>query len=189
MEATHQQNNFRSGYINNVLALFYSAESMSRDRQNRQAANAENYKGQLLSEMNRVEEQRCRNNLETVCGQIEILRDKETELLTKQKENELIQPPNPVLENLANMEDIITREELQLYADKYKESPLVQRRIRRIADKRGFHISTYPEFDKKIETVLEIASAFISYIKSGNFGLEPAAYIESSLHDYDKVLS
>ena len=189
MEATQQHNSFKSSYINNVLALFYSAEDLIKDSQSRIAANEENYKGQLLSERNQLEEQRCKGNLDRVCGQVENLRDKEMELLTKQKENDLRQPPNRTLENLANVKDIITEAELQLYADKCKESTLVQRRIQSIAAERGFRINTYPEYDKKLETVQEIASVFIDFIKHGNFGLEAAIYIEKNLTEFDTELS
>lgn len=188
MEATQQHNSFKSSYINNVLALFYSAEGIIKDSQSRIAANEENYKGQLLHEMNQTEEQCCKDNLDRICGQIENLRDKEMELLTKQKENDLRQPPNRTLENLANVKDIITESELQLYADKCKESTLVQRRIQSIATERGFHINTYPEYDKKLETVQEIASVFSDYIRYKNFGLEPAIYEKTTLMEYDNIL-
>lgn len=188
MESQQLQNTFRSEFINNVISLFYSAETMVNDSLNRMAANRENYKGQLLDERNHAEKQLRQRNLETVCNQIAKIRDAEIELLTKKKESELRQPPNGTLGNLTNLKDIITEEELQIYADKCRGSTLIQRRIQSIAQERNLHINTYPDFNKKSEAVHEIASAFIRYIKAENFGLEAALYIETAMTDYDKML-
>lgn len=181
-------NNFRSSFINNVLSLFYSAENIINESKNRNSFNLANFKGQLLDEKSQIEKQLCQRNLETICNQIEKLLDNELELLSKTKEHELQHPYKETLENLEILKDIITEDELQLYADKCKTSEFVQRRISSIADEKQLHVRTYPGFDKKIETAKEIASTFINFIKYKNWGMEPAIYIKTTLQEYDNIL-
>lgn len=188
MEPQQAKNSFRSSYINSVAGLFHSAEKMVKDSELRMAANKENYKGQLLDEKNREEKQLRQRNLELACSQIEGLRDKEIKLITKSKEIELKHPPKETLDNLEALKDIITEDELQLYADRCRQSPIVQRRIISIARERNMDIYRYPDFNEKINAVMEAASAFISYIKYENFGMEPAVYEKITLPEYDDIL-
>lgn len=183
-----QQNSFRSGYINSVTALFDSAERMARDSDKRTEYNRRNYKGQLLDKINREEGQLKRRNLAIICEQLNGLRDRELELLARRKEDELLHPCKDILENLESLRDIITEEELQIYADDNKDSEMVQRRIVSIAKDRKMFVNTYPGHEKKAQAVKEIASAYSSFVMSGNFGMEPAIYEERSLHAYDDIL-
>ncbi len=188
MKSLQQQNSFRSSFINSIINLYYSAESIVKDSNDKIAFNKDNYKGQLLEENNQAEKQLCQSNLELIRSKIEELRDNELELLSRKKENELQHPFKDTLDNLTILKDIITEDELQIYADKCKDSELVQRRIKNIAKEKKLNVNTYPGFNEKMEAVKEIASAFIRYVQQGNLGLEAALYIKTNMSNYDELL-
>lgn len=73
-------------------------------------------------------------------------------------------------------------------ADAYKDSPLVQRKLCKVAERRGLYIDTYPDYDKKTETALQAAADIKSFIYSRDFGLAPAVYIRMQMGEADDIL-
>ncbi len=164
------QSGFKSSFVNNVTELFYSAAKMA-------------------SQKNLSDRRVLERNLETVCRQIETLRDSELEQLSQKKVSELRFPPSQIMDTLTAIKDIITEEELQIYADKCRGSDLIQRIIRKIAAEKKMYVTTYPGFDEKMQMVEEIAAALSGYVRSGSFGLEPGIYIGTTVKDYDGILA
>lgn len=161
---------FKSSFVNDVTELFYSAAKMAAQK-------------------NPADKRMTERNLETICRQIEALRDNELELISKKKVSQLRFPPSTIINTLDAVKDVITEEELQIYADKCRESDLIQRIVRNIAAEKKMHVTTYPGFDEKMKMVEEIASSLSGYIRSCCFGLEPGIYIDTIVKDYDGILA
>lgn len=179
---------FRSSFINSVIDSFDSAQIIVEGSEEKMAYNRKNYMGTLLEEKNQTEKQLRKRNIEVICRNIEQLRDSELELLTKRNEHELHNPHKDILETLDILKDVITKDELQLYADNHKDSEFVQRKIKAIAEEKNMDIRIYPGTDKKMDSIKEIADAYINFIKYENWGMEPAVYRSMTLREHDDIL-
>lgn len=183
---------FRSSYLNNLAAEYYMAESRTELHQKTLDLVQKNYAGDKQQEMTAEENRQYTASIDGIIVEIDILVRQEQKRLENEKKNGVTGTSEEeihVIEKIDRISDIISEEELQIMADTYKDFPLVQRKIGKAADSRGFGIDLYPGYDKKIETVLQAAADMKGFIQSRDFGLTPAIYIEVQLGEADAVLS
>lgn len=183
---------FRSSYLNNLAAEYYMAESRTELHQKTLDLVQKNYAGDKQQEMTAEENRQYTASIDGIIVEIDILVRQEQKRLENEKKNGVTGTSEEeihVIEKIDRISDIISEEELQIMADTYKDFPLVQRKIGKAADSRGFGIDLYPGYDKKIETVLQAATDMKGFIQSRDFGLTPAIYIEVQLGEADAVLS
>lgn len=189
---TMENSRFRSGYLNSLVTEFSKAEARDRLHQETMKLVQKNYAGDKLQEMTVEENRQYKAVIDQILLDMDVLAGQERERLESGKRNEITGTNTQEMEIIAKIDrlsDIISREELQIMADTYKDSSLIQRKIRKTADSRGFDINTYPGYDQKIETVLETASDMKGFISSRDFGLAPAVYIKMQLGEADDILS
>lgn len=196
MEMSKQSNKetkkFRSEYLNSLASEFYKAESRTELHQKTLDLVQKNYAGDKLQEMTAEENKQYTASIDGILQEIDILAGSEQERLENEKKNGVTGTSEEeihVIEKIDRISDVISEEELQIMADTYKNFSLVQRKISKVADSRGFGIDLYPGYDKKIETVLQAAADMKGFIQSRDFGLTPAIYIEVQLGEADAVLS
>ena len=189
---TLETGKFRSSYLNSLVASYFTAESRNDLHQKTMKLVEKNYAGDKLQEMTAEENRQYRAGIDQILLDVDALAGQEQEKLENGKRSEVTGTSSQEMEIIAKIDrlsDIISREELQIMADTYKDSSLVQRKIRKTADSRGFGIKIYPGYDQKIETVLGTAADMKSFISSRDFGLAPAVYIKMQLGEADDILS
>ena len=189
---TMENSRLRSGYLNSLVTEFSKAEARDRLHQETMKLVQKNYAGDKLQEMTAEENRQYRAGLDQILLDMDVLAGQERERLENGKRNEVTGSSEQEMEIIARIDsisDIISREELQIMADTYKDSSLVQRKLRKAADSRGLGIDTYPGYDQKIETTLQAAEDMKSFIRSRDFGLTPAFYIKMQLAEADDILS
>ncbi len=190
--STLETGKFRSSYLNSLVAEYFKAEARNGLHQKTMKLIEQNYAGDKLQELTAEENRQYRAGIDQILLDMDALAGQERERLESGKRNEVTGTSEQEMEIIAKIDrlsDIISREELQIMADTYKDSSLVQRKLRKTADNRGFGINTYPGYDQKIETVLQTAADMKSFISSRDFGLTPAFYIEMQLGEADDILS
>ncbi len=189
---TLETGKFRSSYLNSLVAEYFKAEASNDLHQKTMKLVEQNYAGDKLQELTAEENRQYRAGIDQILLDIDALAGQERERLENGKRNEVTgtsAQEMEIIDKLDRLSDIISREELQIMADTYKDSYLVQRKIRKTADSRGFGINIYPGYDQKIETVSETAADMKSFISSRDFGLTPAVYIKMQLGEADDILS
>jgi hypothetical protein len=190
--STLETGKFRSSYLNSLVAEYFKAEARNGLHQKTMKLIEQNYAGDKLQELTAEENRQYRAGIDQILLDMDDLAGQERERLESGKRNEVTGTSEQEMEIIAKIDrlsDIISREELQIMADTYKDSSLVQRKLRKTADNRGFGINIYPGYDQKIETVLQTAADMKSFISSRDFGLTPAFYIEMQLGEADDILS
>ncbi len=190
--STLETDKFRSSYLNSLVAEYFKAEARNGLHQKTMKLIEQNYAGDKLQELTAEENRQYRAGIDQILLGMDDLAGQERERLESGKRNEVTGTSEQEMEIIAKIDrlsDIISREELQIMADTYKDSSLVQRKLRKTADNRGFGINIYPGYDQKIETVLQTAADMKSFISSRDFGLTPAFYIEMQLGEADDILS
>ena len=190
--STLETDKFRSSYLNSLVAEYFKAEARNGLHQKTMKLREQNYAGDKLQELTAEENRQYRAGIDQILLGMDDLAGQERERLESGKRNEVTGTSEQEMEIIAKIDrlsDIISREELQIMADTYKDSSLVQRKLRKTADNRGFGINIYPGYDQKIETVLQTAADMKSFISSRDFGLTPAFYIEMQLGEADDILS
>lgn len=189
---TLETSQFRSSYLNSLVEKYFKAEARNDLHQKTMKLIEQNYAGDKLQEMTAEENRQYKAGIDQILLDMDVLAGQERERLESRKRNEVTGTSTQEMEIIAKIDrlsDIISRDELQIMADTYKDSSLVQRKISKTADSRGFGINTYPGYDQKIETVLETAADMKSFISSRDFGLTPAVYIKMQLGEADDILS
>lgn len=179
---------YRSEFINRILQVFHDAEEIVESHHMAVAAFQKNYIGEKLYQLLQAEKIQYQNQIIDISEQMNSLKEKEIQKLMDKKEDELQNAPENILNVLSSQADILTDDEIQLIADRYKDSYLIQRRIKAIAEKKDFAITIYPEIDKKIAAVSDIASVYMDWIQRREFGLEVAIYEKNTLKTYDDIL-
>lgn len=190
--STLETDKFRSSYLNSLVAEYFKAEARNGLHQKTMKLIEQNYAGDKLQELTAEENRQYRAGIDQILLGMDDLAGQERERLESGKRNEVTGTSEQEMEIIAKIDrlsDIISREDLQIMADTYKDSSLVQRKLRKTADNRGFGINIYPGYDQKIETVLQTAADMKSFISSRDFGLTPAFYIEMQLGEADDILS
>lgn len=175
--STLETDKFRSSYLNSLVAEYFKAEARNGLHQKTMKLIEQNYAGDKLQELTAEENRQYRAGIDQILLGMDDLAGQERERLESGKRNEVTGTSEQEMEIIAKIDrlsDIISREELQIMADTYKDSSLVQRKLRKTADNRGFGINIYPGYDQKIETVLQTAADMKSFISSRDFGLTPA---------------
>ncbi len=183
---------FRSSYLNSLVAGYFKAEAVDELHQKTMKLIEQNYAGDKLQELTAEENRQYRAGIDQILLDMDALAGQERERLESGKRNEVTGTSEQEMEIIAKIDrlsDIISREELQIMADTYKDSSLIQRKLRKTADNRGFGINIYPGYDQKIEKVLQTAADMKSFVSSRDFGLTPAFYIEMQLGEADDILS
>lgn len=190
--STEGKRKFRSSYLNGLAGEFYKAESRTELHQKTLDLVQKNYAGDKLQEMTAEENKQYTASIDGILRDIDSLMGQEVNRLEAQKRNEVTgtgEKEIDIITKIDRISDIVSREELQIMADTYKDSSIVQRKISKVADSRGFGIDLYPGWDKKIETVSAAAEDIKSFIHSRDFGLTPAVYIKMQLSEADDILA
>lgn len=189
---TAENNKFRSGYLNSLVSEFYKAKSRTELHQNTLNLVKKNYAGDKLQEMTAEENRQYMAGIDQILLDIDSLAGREQERLENEKRNEVTGNAGEEISIIARIDsisDIVSEEELQIMADAYKDFPLVQRKLSRVAASREFGIDLYPGYDRKIEAASQSAADIKDFIRSRDFGLTPAVYIKMQLGEADSVLS
>lgn len=183
---------FRSEYLNRLVRELSAAESSSRMHEETMQLAQKNYAGDMLLKVRMEGKRQFETRINQILLNIDTLLAQERERLETQKRNEITGTNEKEIDIITRLEaiaDIISQEELQIMADTYKDSSLVQRKLYKVAEQRRFGIDTYPGYDKKIETISEAAAGIKGFIHSRDFGLAPAVYIKMQLGEADDILS
>lgn len=187
-----QQSQLRSSYLRSITSEFNKAEARNRLHEETLKLAEKNYKGEMLQRLIQEENNQYSDDIGKVLQNISALTEQEINHLAALKKDEIAntsEKESGAIARIDKLADILTEEELQLLADEYKEFPLVQRKLSKVSDQRGFSIDTYPGTDKKLEIVQQIAADMKGYISSRDFGLTPGIYMQISFPEYDDILS
>ncbi len=182
---------FRSSYLNALVKEYHKARAQEEMHKETLKQAQKRYRGEMLQEITAEENRQHHDQMAAVLQMIDTLTEKEKERLEASRKNEIMGAggtDDSILTSLDRTGDILTRDELQMIADTHKDSSLVQRRLYRIAERRGLYINTYPGYDEKISTLLQTAADIKGFIHSRDFGLSPAIYITSGMEDADDIL-
>lgn len=181
---------FRSGYLNGLVSAFLKAETRDELHRKTMELVQKNYAGDKLLEMTNEENRQYKEGIDRIMQDIDALAEQERERLESGKRNGVTgEQEFEIIARIDKIADIISRDEIQIMTDTYKDSSLVQRKIKKVADSRGFDIDTYPGYDQKIETALQAAADMKNFIHSRDFGLTPALYVKMQLGEADDILS
>ena len=168
---------FRSSYLNALVKEYHKARAQEEMHKETLKQAQKRYRGEMLQEITAEENRQHHDQMAAVLQMIDTLTEKEKERLEASRKNEIMGAggtDDSILTSLDRTGDILTRDELQMIADTHKDSSLVQRRLYRIAERRGLYINTYPGYDEKISTLLQTAADIKGFIHSRDFGLSPA---------------
>ncbi len=182
---------FRSSYLNALVKEYHKARAQEEMHKETLKQAQKKYKGELLLEITAEENRQHHGQMAAILQTVDTLTEKEKERLEACRKNELTGSggtDDSILARLDRIGDIISRDELQMVADTHKDSSLVQRKLYRIAERRGLYIDTYPGYDEKISTLLQTAADIKGFIHSRDFGLSPAIYVTSGMEDADDIL-
>lgn len=189
--STNEKKLFRSSYLNALSEKFRKASAQNEMHKGVLKLAQENYKGDKLQSLTAEQNRQNAEESARLLQEIDTLALQELDRLEAARKSWRTETGEDELDIITRLEktaDILTENELQSMADTYKDSDLVQRKLRKVAGGRGFHIDTYPGYDKKTETVRQTAADIKSFIHSGDFGLTPEIYISMSMKEADDIL-
>lgn len=188
---TAGEGSFRSSYLNALVKEYHKARAQEEMHKETLKQAQKRYRGEMLQEITAEENRQHQDQMAAILRTVDTLTEKEKEHLEACRKDELTgsgRTDDSILARLDRIGDIISRDELQMVADAHKDSSLVQRKLYRIAERRGLYIDTYPGYDEKITTLLQTAADIKGFIHSQDFGLSPAIYITSGMEDADDIL-
>lgn len=186
------QEPLRTNYLKDISGEFYKAENRHKLHLDTLALVEKNYKGEMRQKLEKEENSQYAADIGKIVQNIDSLAANEADRLTGLKRKEVADTSEKeisAIDRIERLADILTKEELQLMADEYKDYPLVQRKLSRVSDQRGLAIDIYPGIDKKLEIVQQSAADIKSFISSRDFGLAPSIYFKISFPEYDAVFS
>lgn len=189
---TTGQQPIRSSYLNGITRQFNRAEARERLHAETLKLAEKNYRGEMLQKLVQEENSQYLGDMEQICREIDTLAGQESGRLERLKKEEAANTSDREIGAITRIDrigDLMTRDELQLMADEYRDFPLVQRKLSRVSDQRGIPIDTYPDIDRKLETVRQVAADMKGFISSRDFGLAPGIYMKISFPGYDDILS
>lgn len=189
---TGQQSPLRSSYLNGITRQFNRADARNHLHEETLKLAERNYRGEMLQKLIQEEKSQYSGDMEQICREIDTLAGQEAGRLERLKKEEATNTSEReigAINRIDRIGDLMTREELQLMADEYRDYPLVQRKLSRISDQRGIPVDTYPDIDRKLETVQQIAADMKGFISSRDFGLTPGIYMKISFPEYDDILN
>lgn len=182
----------RTNYLKSISGEFYKAEARHKLHLDTMALVEKNYKGEMRQKLEKEENNQYAADIGKILQNIDSLAAHEADRLTGLKRDEVANTSEKEISAITRIDklaDILTKEELQLMADEYKDYPLVQRKLSRVSDQKGLAIDTYPGTDKKLEIVQQSAADIKAFISSRDFGLTPSIYFKISFLEYDAILS
>lgn len=191
-ESTTGQQPLRSSYLNGITRQFNRAEARNRLHGETLKLAEMNYRGEMLQKLVQEENSQYSGAMEQICREIDTLAGQEAGRLERLKKEEAANTSDREIGAITRIDrigDLMTREELQLMADEYRDYSLVQRKLSRVSDQRRLHIDIYPGIDQKLETVQQIAADMKGFISTRDFGLTPSIYMKISFPEYDDILS
>ena len=189
--STEEKKTFRSGYLNALSEKFRKASVKNGMHKEVMKLAQKNYKGDMLQNITAEQNRQHAEQTALILQEIDTLAMEELERLETAKKSGRTETGEDELDIITRLDktaDILTRDELQSMADTYKDSDLVQRKLRKVAEGRGLYIDIYPGFDKKVSTVRQTAADIKSFIHSSDFGLTPEIYIGTYLNEADDIL-
>ncbi len=182
----------RTNYLKSISGEFYKAEARHKLHLDTMALVEKNYKGEMRQKLEKEENSQYAADIGKILQNIDSLAAHEADRLTGLKRDEVANTSEKeisAINRIDKLADILTKEELQLMADEFKDYPLVQRKLSRVSSQKGVAIDTYPGTDKKLEIVQQSAADIKAFISSRDFGLTPSIYFKISFLEYDAVLS
>lgn len=188
---TEEKKPFRSGYLNALSGKFRKASAKNGMHKEVMQLAQKNYKGEMLQNITAEQNRKHAEETDLILQEIDTLAMQELERLETKKKSGRTETGEDELDIITRLDktaDILTRDELQSIADTYKDSDLVQRKLRKVAEDRELYIDTYPGFDKKISTVRQTAADTKSFIHSSDFGLTSEIYFSTYLNEADDIL-
>lgn len=191
--ATQQdgQDTLRSPYLNALVETLRAAQNSVQAHKEKIRQLQDNYKGELLLSAVSEENSRHTSNIGSILENIDRMARTEQETLQAQKKGDILNTgaDNEILAKIDRMDGLLTEEELQMIADTYRSSDLIQRKCSHTAKKYGLHISTYPSTDDKSRTIAETAEQIKNLIQSDSFGLETEIYLKMGMPEADDILA
>lgn len=191
-ESTTGQQPFRSSYLRDITREFNRADARNHLHEETLKLAEKNYRGEMLQKLIQEENSQFSTDMGQVIQDIDTLAAREADRLAGLKKEEATNTSEReigAINRIDRIGDLMTREELQLMADEYRDYPLVQRKLSRVSDQRGIPVDTYPDIDRKLETVQQIAADMKGFISSRDFGLTPGIYMKISFPEYDDILN
>lgn len=182
----------RTNYLKSISGEFYKAEARHKLHLDAMALVEKNYKGEMRQKLEKEENNQYAADIGKILQNIDSLAAHEADRLTGLKREEVANTSEKEISAITRIDklaDILTKEELQLMADEYKDYPLVQRKLSRVSDQKGLAIDIYPGTDKKLEIVQQSAADIKAFISARDFGLTPSIYFKISFLEYDAILS
>lgn len=182
----------RTNYLKSISGEFYKAEARHKLHLDTMALVEKNYKGEMRQKLEKEENNQYAADIGKILQNIDSLAAHEADRLTGLKRDEVANTSEKEISAITRIDklaDVLTKEELQLMADEYKDYPLVQRKLSRVSDQKGLAIDIYPGTDKKLEIVQQSAADIKAFISARDFGLTPSIYFKISFLEYDAVLS
>ncbi|MCM1539319.1 MAG: hypothetical protein NC254_13095 [bacterium] len=180
----------RSPYLNALVEALRAAQNSMQAHKEKIRKLQDNYKGELLLSVISEENSRHTSNIVSILDNIDRMVQTEQQTLRMQKKDDILNTgtDNEILAKIDRMDGLLTEDELQMIADTYCRSELVQRKCSHTAKKYGLHISTYPSTDDRIRTVAETAEQIKNLIQSDSFGLETEIYLKMGMPEADDIL-
>lgn len=186
-----QQEQLRSSYLNSITKQFNKAEARNRLHEQTLKLAEKNYRGEMLQNLSREENSQFSEDMQKICLEIDALAEGEAGRLEGLKREEVANTSDKEIGAITRIDriaDLMTRDEMQLMADEYRNFPLVQRKLSKISNQRGIPVNTYPGIDQKLEAVNQVAADMKGFISSRDFGLAPGIYMKISFPEYDDIL-
>lgn len=183
---------FRSSFLNSVAGEFHKAAARNELHRNTLKLAEANYKGEMLQRVLQEENSQYSSDISSILQSIDSYAAGEQNRLESLKKAAVVGAASEkeidFIARLDKIADIVTQEELQIMANAYKDSSIIQRKLKQVSDRRELYIDTYPGYDEKMEAAQQAAVDMKAFISSGDFGLTPTIYLEVQFKELDDLL-